>query len=214
MVHRSLTSGGCADDSRLTADKRARGTSSSRIDLVTSASSSSVMVESSTRADADVRRSRNRASGRGPPILFRRPAERFQQAGRIEDVAPRRLRPLAFDQADDGQVVEVAIARGLIVEKIDAAGRAGKWKRLLSDRAADGRREVVDRPDGIVMRSVRVCHAGQHVERRGARELLAGSKRIRWIERLQVSIDEGEQPAELLRRIGRLEQRASSVPSA
>jgi hypothetical protein len=38
------------------------------------------------------------------------------------------------------------------------------------------------------MRGVRVCHAGQHVERR-ARELLARGKRIRRIERLQVSID-------------------------
>ena len=91
----------------------------------------------------------------GAAILFGRPAERLEQTGRIEDVPPRPLGPVRFDQADDGNVIERAVSHGLIVEQMHAAlGRVG-GEGVILDRATHGNREIVDRPLGIVFCRVR-----------------------------------------------------------
>ncbi len=86
---------------RATVDSRARGTSSSCDDGDTSDSSSSVNVESVTRRAADASRSRKRASAAPWRSFSEGQPSDFEQRRRIEDVAPRTLGPVAFDQPDD-----------------------------------------------------------------------------------------------------------------
>ena len=86
----------------------------------TSASSSSVNVESATRCGRRAHEIDERGGRRAAPILFGRPAERGEQAGRIENVAPRPLGPFAFDQPDDHRLVEIAVPRRLGVEELES----------------------------------------------------------------------------------------------
>src|SRR6476469_8815147 len=59
--------------------------------------------------------------GRGAAIFLRRPPERFQERRRVEDVATGPLGPIGVRHADDGYLVEVAVAGRLIVEQMEAA---------------------------------------------------------------------------------------------
>ena len=63
-------------------------------------SSSSVKVETLTRREADTSRSRNRASA-AARRSFPTASRALRAGGRVEDVAPRPLRPVALDEADD-----------------------------------------------------------------------------------------------------------------
>ena len=70
--------------------------------------------------------------------------------------APR-LRPLVLDQADDDDVVEGAIARGLIVEQLHVRAIAPlvRSESAPFDRTAHGAGELVMSPFGIVVGRVR-----------------------------------------------------------
>ena len=85
-----------------------------------------------------------RRGRRSSAVAFGRPTERAEHARRVEDVSFRPLWPLAFDQADKRDVVEVAEPGGLRVEQVDAVLlRFGSERRVL-DPVADVRSEVVD----------------------------------------------------------------------
>ena len=93
--------------------------------------------------------------GRRPSVTFRRPAERLEQDGRVEDIRPRRFWPLLLDEADDGEAVDVDVARRLVVEETHAGGARHGRKRFVADPSADEGRHVVDRGGRIVVRLVR-----------------------------------------------------------
>ena len=120
--------------------------------------------------------------GGAAAILLRRPAERLQQRRRIEDVPPRPLRPFGLDQPDDRDVVEVAVARGLIVDQMHASGwriRIADGERLLADPSPHRDAELVDRsnPDR------RVPHARRRAPRACRRRPPAPAARARQTDR-------------------------------
>ena len=183
-----------------TADNRARGTSSSRIDRVTSASSSRVKVESAMSRDGEASRSRKRASSAARRSFLRRPSERFQKHGGIENIPPWPLRPLVLDEPDDRHVVEVAVSCRLVVEEMHAVCSVWNLKGLFADPAPDGRRQIVNRPRRVVMPLTRRRDTVKDFEQRVAAEPFACGEFAVRFKRSKVTLQEVDQPTQLFGR--------------
>ena len=96
------------------------------------------------------------------PRLIRRPAELRQERLRVEDAAARALGPVAFDQADQTQLVDVGVGGGARVEQEHARRARPRRERLPFDPAPDAVRELGARQRAVVERRVGVA---QHFER-------------------------------------------------
>ena len=142
---------------------------------------------------------KSRVRGRAA-VLLRGPAERLEDARWIKDVAPRLFGPFVLDHADDRQIVEVAVPRRLIVEKLHRLMRRRRIdaEGLLFDDPSDGDAKVVDRPRRFVLRRVRAGQCGQRFDNRRPRAALVRRKRILVRERPNMRRPEVEQKANLL----------------
>ena len=148
-------------------DSRARGISSSCIDRITMASSSSVIVDTATRRVAEASRSTKRASAARRRVCSDGQPSAFSRPDGIEDVARLALGPLGFDQTDDRHVVEVAVARRAVVEQLDALPAALR-RRTCALQSSGGwpPPTSLDRPRRIVMRLMRGGRDGSADRRR------------------------------------------------
>ena len=79
-----------------------------------------------------------------------RPVELTQQRRRIEDALRRTLRPLPFDETDEEHLVELAVSRGLRIEKLHAGVPGARRERLPFDPSADHRGDARKRDRRIV----------------------------------------------------------------
>ena len=81
----------------------------------------------------------------------------FEQPRRVEDVSLRPLRPLALDDADDGDVVEVRDSGRPCRRAVTQPAVVGDGvERLFLNPAADRRRQILDGPRRIVVRDAGV----------------------------------------------------------
>ena len=98
-----------------------------------------VRLEQKARGDQPPRRQRHQIGERGPLALqafqLARPAQLPEHRGRVEDVAPRRLRPLAFDEPRQLHQVELAEARAGAVHHVHAAVAGARREGLRVDPA-------------------------------------------------------------------------------
>ena len=135
----------------------ARPMSSSRLDGSTSASSSSENVETDDVRGGRLQQVDEAARAGASAIgLVGRPAQRGQQSGRVEDVTALASRPLAVDQADQVQRVEIAERRGGGVNQLHAGRPRCRAERLALRSGAQVGGQIGERPQQIVMRAVRV----------------------------------------------------------
>ena len=139
------------------------------------------------------------AAGRGARRVSR-PAEIGQDRAWIEDAAPRRLGPVALDETNDADFVEVGVGRGRGVEQPDAVTTGARREGLRIDPAADAAGQLHDVQRLIVVPGVRVAQRLQRRQDGRARAQVparpGGVVRRTPLERVQ----EAEQRIDLRRR--------------
>ena len=138
-----------------------------------------------------------RGAGAVHAIGVRGPAKLAQDRRRIEDVAPRALRPFAVHEACQLYVVEFAEPRAFRVEQVDTGVAAAWRKRLRFDAAPHHRGNLVELGDGSVEPAVGVAKRAQQPEDRAARAQLPRAKRIVRSRQCAVPGEKREQPIEV-----------------
>src|SRR6185503_15074674 len=96
-----------------------------------------------------------------------RPTERRQERGREEDVPLLALRPLVFDQPDDCDLVEVAVACRLIVNQVHARRAGSRLERLIFYFSSDLRRQLTDRDRRVIMHRMSLLEGVEDLEHSG-----------------------------------------------
>ena len=87
------------------------------------------------------------------------PVELREQRLRIEDVLRRSRGPLAFDEAHQEQLVEIAVARRLCVEQLNAARAGSRRKGLSFDPAPNHGGDLDERSRRVVELLMRAAEA-------------------------------------------------------
>ena len=145
---------------------------------------------------------------RGQPIRLGRPAELRQQRRRIEDAAAHALGPVALDEPDQAQLVDVGVGGRGRVEQQHAVRARSRRKRLTVNPPAHGAGEAVDRQ--AAASSCRACASASDSmapSTRGARPLVSSRPDVLVRGLAFVGTDEIEQRAELAGCRGRLADR-------
>ena len=106
------------------------------------------------------------------------PSKLAQDRRRIEDVAPRALRPFAVHETRQLHVVELSKPRAFGIEQVDTRFAAAWGKRLRFDAAPHHRGDLVELGDGSVEAPVRVAKRTQQAEDGAARAKLPRPQRI------------------------------------